>query len=134
MPTLGTKIKELRQEKGLTQDQLAQAMSVTKGTISVWERDLKTPSFAKLDDLCGLFNVNMAFLLGTSTERNHIARREEELDRLGAEASQEEDLKTLRHYARMMAELSESSKRIVYAAIKEAYRVDKENEALKAQQ
>lgn len=133
MPSLGTNIKNLRKEKGLTQEKLAEIMGVTKGTISIWERDLKTPSFAKLDALCDVFNVELSFLRGTSNNRERHVPTQEELDRLGAEAAIEEDIRTFKHYIRMMSKLSESSKRIVYSTIREAYKVDEENGLLSTQ-
>ena len=38
--TLGTRIAELRKEKGMTQLELAQQMGVTDKAVSKWERDV----------------------------------------------------------------------------------------------
>ena len=38
MATFDTRLKRLRQEKGILQDTLAEEIGVTKGTVSVWER------------------------------------------------------------------------------------------------
>lgn len=37
--TRGSRIKYLRRSKGLTQQQLADAIGVTKGLVSLWEND-----------------------------------------------------------------------------------------------
>lgn len=36
--TIGTNIKRLRSDKGITQEQLAEAMNVTCAAVSKWER------------------------------------------------------------------------------------------------
>jgi transcriptional regulator with XRE-family HTH domain len=48
---IGTKIKILRQEKGLTQDELASRCELSKGFISQLERDLTSPSLNTLADI-----------------------------------------------------------------------------------
>jgi len=48
---LGSKIKELRIEKGLTQEELADRSELTKGFISQIERDLTSPSVDSLLDI-----------------------------------------------------------------------------------
>ncbi|NCB04186.1 MAG: XRE family transcriptional regulator, partial [Clostridia bacterium] len=35
--TMGERIKQLRKENGMTQTALAEALGVTKGTVSTWE-------------------------------------------------------------------------------------------------
>lgn len=48
---IGNKIKELRMQKGLTQEELAARSELSKGFISQLERDLTSPSIATLIDL-----------------------------------------------------------------------------------
>ena len=48
---IGTKIKELRVLKGLTQEELADRAELSKGFISQLERDLTSPSIATLMDI-----------------------------------------------------------------------------------
>lgn len=48
---IGTKIKELRIQKGLTQEELADRAELSKGFISQLERDLTSPSIATLVDI-----------------------------------------------------------------------------------
>lgn len=45
---IGSKIKELRIAKGLTQEELADRAELSKGFISQLERDLTSPSIATL--------------------------------------------------------------------------------------
>lgn len=48
---IGERIKELRIERGLTQEELADRAELTKGFISQIERNLTSPSIATLEDV-----------------------------------------------------------------------------------
>ncbi|HAX72234.1 MAG TPA: Cro/Cl family transcriptional regulator, partial [Firmicutes bacterium] len=48
---IGDKIRRLRMEHGLTQEELADRTELTKGYISQVERDLASPSIATLVDI-----------------------------------------------------------------------------------
>ena len=48
---IGAKIKELRLERGLTQEELGDRCELTKGYISQLENDLTSPSIATLKDI-----------------------------------------------------------------------------------
>ena len=61
---LGTRIKELRKEFGLSQVDLAAQMEVTKQTISNWENENIQPSIDMLVALANVFNVTTDYLLG----------------------------------------------------------------------
>ena len=61
---LGTRIKELRKEFGLSQVELAMRMEVTKQTISNWENENIQPSIDMLVGLANVFNVTTDDLLG----------------------------------------------------------------------
>ena len=61
---LGTRIKELRKEFGMSQVDLAMRMEVTKQTISNWENENIQPSIDMLVDLANVFNVTTDYLLG----------------------------------------------------------------------
>ncbi|MBQ7769971.1 MAG: helix-turn-helix transcriptional regulator, partial [Clostridia bacterium] len=47
---LGKKIKQMRNQKGLTQEELADRCELTKGYISQLENNLNSPSIATLTD------------------------------------------------------------------------------------
>ena len=66
MKVFGERLKELRVEKGLTQRELAQALSITVPTLSHWECGYQEPSFKDLIMLCKYFDVSADYLLGLS--------------------------------------------------------------------
>jgi transcriptional regulator with XRE-family HTH domain len=66
---LGQRIKLLRRQKlNITQEKLAEAMGVSKSTISQWESDTNEPSVEALIKLADLFGVTVDYLLGRYTE------------------------------------------------------------------
>lgn len=64
MSTYSNRIKELRINKSLSQEQLADRLGVTKQAISQMERGVRKPSVPMLEALCDIFNVSTDYLLG----------------------------------------------------------------------
>ena len=64
----GTRLKELRKQNGLTQQQLAERVGVTKSVISFYELKERAPSPDVLTKLSYIFHVSTDYLLGI--ERN----------------------------------------------------------------
>lgn len=62
----GQRIKELRQEKGLTQKQLAELLFTTQSTIGKYEREELQPNIEALKKLCKVFEVSSDYILGLS--------------------------------------------------------------------
>lgn len=67
---IGHKIKELRVQKGLTQEELADRSELSKGFISQLERDITSPSIATLVDILQCLGTNLeAFFTDTAAEQ-----------------------------------------------------------------
>lgn len=62
---LGTRIRALRKERGLSQEALAQALEVSRQAVTKWEDSSSLPSTANLFALSGFFGVPLAELTGT---------------------------------------------------------------------
>lgn len=60
---VGELIRCLRQEKGLTQKQLADTMHLSDKTVSKWERGLGCPDVSLLADLSDILGVNVEDIL-----------------------------------------------------------------------
>lgn len=61
--TTGEKIAALRREKGLSQEALADALSISRQAVSKWEADGAAPSRDKLVELSAYFGVSVDALL-----------------------------------------------------------------------
>ena len=59
----GSKLNELRMQNGLTKQQLATQLCVTKSVISFYERQERTPSPEVLRKMAAIFRVSTDFLL-----------------------------------------------------------------------
>ena len=57
-------MKELRQERGIGQVELANAIHGSKGVISLWENDLREPVMSNLIALADFFDVSLDDLTG----------------------------------------------------------------------
>lgn len=68
--TTGEKIAMLRKGKGITQEQLAEILGVTRQSVSRWEMDLAFPETEKLIRLSKLFSCSIDFLLNEVTNGN----------------------------------------------------------------
>lgn len=66
---LGSRIKELRTEKRMTQAELGRVIGVTKVSISGYENNTRQPDNSILLKLAGYFNVSTDYLLGKSNNK-----------------------------------------------------------------
>lgn len=57
--TTGKQIRHLRTQAGMTQEELAGELNVTRQALSNWERDLNEPDFNTLKRICCLFGIRM---------------------------------------------------------------------------
>ncbi|MHC2452861.1 transcriptional regulator with XRE-family HTH domain [Bacillus altitudinis] len=61
---LSKRLKSVRKNRGLTQEELAKRVKTTKGTISNYENGHSTPSNEMLKDLADALNTTTDYLLG----------------------------------------------------------------------
>ena len=66
MVDFGDKLKALRTDKGLSQEQLAKRLSITKSMISAYENSVRLPSYDVLTKIALFFNVSFDYLFGIS--------------------------------------------------------------------
>ena len=65
---LGEKLYDLRREKHLSQEEVAEKLNVTRQTVSKWETNQSTPDFDKIAPLCALYGISADELL-TGTKK-----------------------------------------------------------------
>lgn len=65
--TFGDRIKRLRENKNLKQEQVALALRVNRKAISHYENNLREPSFETLIKMAELYRVSTDYLLGMET-------------------------------------------------------------------
>jgi hypothetical protein len=88
-------LRSLRQNRGLTQEELANATGINRSTLGMYESGRREPNFETLELFADFFNVNMDTLLGRDEQDpsppSILLRAEKELP--------PEDLKTLEDMA-----------------------------------
>ncbi len=70
--TLSGNIRTLRRERGMTQEQLAEAMGVTVGAVHKWESKASIPEVRLLMEMADLFEVSVDALLGYKAKNNSV--------------------------------------------------------------
>ena len=61
--TLGKKIKELRKNKGLSQEDLANKLNISRQAVSKYEKDINEPNIDTIKRISKYFNVDLEYLL-----------------------------------------------------------------------
>ncbi len=72
----GNRISRLRQNKNMTQEQLAARIGVTPQALSRWERGQSLPDLPLLTEVCRILEVSADELLGISTQKTPEQNRD----------------------------------------------------------
>lgn len=69
---LSDKLRYLRREKNLTQEELGKILNVSHGTIAMWETNKRLPDIETIYKLSKIFNVTTDFLIGREDIKKNI--------------------------------------------------------------
>ncbi len=58
------RIKFLREQRGMTQAELAKQLNITRSSVNAWELGISIPSSRSLIQLASIFDTSTDFLLG----------------------------------------------------------------------
>ena len=72
MSTFGSRLKALRQSKGLTGVELGEILNVSNKTISTWENNTREPNQEMTATIAEYFNVSTDYLLGRNSTSNEL--------------------------------------------------------------
>ncbi len=59
-----TRIRQLREERGWTQAELAKRLGITRSSVNAWEMGISVPSTQYIVELAEMFRVSTDYLLG----------------------------------------------------------------------
>lgn len=68
------KLSELRNEKGLTQREIAKIFNVSQGTYNNWENGKTQPSIEQLVAIADFFGVSIDYLVGREREKTALSQ------------------------------------------------------------
>ena len=60
---VGEKIKNLRTDKGLTQDELAERLNVSRTLVCKWETGSRLPAYNNVEELSTIFDVDSELMM-----------------------------------------------------------------------
>lgn len=64
---VAARIKLLRDQRGMTQTELAKRLGITRSSVNAWEMGISVPSTQYIVELARLFKVSTDYLLGVSS-------------------------------------------------------------------
>ena len=67
--TLGQRIQKGRKEAGLSQEELAEQLGVSRQAVSRWENDNGYPEMEKIIRLSQIYQVSLDYLVGNEQEK-----------------------------------------------------------------
>lgn len=80
---ISDRIKETREQNGMTQSDLAKKIGITRSSVNAWEMGISVPSTQYLVELAQLFHVSTDYLLGLdSTKKLDISFLSEDEQRV----------------------------------------------------
>ena len=74
--SFGETIKDLRRNSNMTQEKLAEMLSISPQAVSRWETNIAMPDISLLPPLANLFGVTTDFLLGMDTYQKDLRKAE----------------------------------------------------------
>lgn len=69
---LGEKIKEIRKEKNISQQELAEKLFVSDKTISSWEQNRTEPNLDMIVKMCNILDISVTNLIYDNIDKNNI--------------------------------------------------------------
>lgn len=73
---LGKKLLDCRKNKGLSQEEVADKLNVSRQTVSKWETNASTPDFSKIVPICELYEISPDELLMDKKEEKEEIKEE----------------------------------------------------------
>ena len=104
---IGRFIANLRKDKKLTQEQLAEKLMVTDRAVSKWERGLSLPDASKMIELCTILDINVNELL--MGEKINMKDMNKKTDELLVELARQDELKNKKLMTNMWVLLGTSA-------------------------
>ncbi len=80
--TIGMKIYQLRKERNVSQETLAEALDVSRQSVSRWESGSNIPEMAKIIEIAKYFEVSVSYLLDGETGSEDAVNNSEKVEQL----------------------------------------------------
>lgn len=64
METFASRMRELRKEQKMTQDELAERLGISRSAVGMYEQGRREPDFEMLDLVADVFDVSIGYMVG----------------------------------------------------------------------
>ena len=98
---IGEFLKTLRKETGLTQEELADKMNVSRRTVSRWETGSNLPDLALLVELADLYDVDMREIFNGERKNEKVDKELKETMLMAADYTDDHMKKVMKRYQLM---------------------------------
>lgn len=78
----GRRLKKLREENNLTQEELGKKVNLVKSNISMYEKGIRIPNADILEQFSKLFNVSIDYLLGKTEVKKQDKPYNDEVEKI----------------------------------------------------
>ena len=92
-------LRLLRNEKGMSQQELADALGISKSSINMYERGERQPNFEVLEAIADFFNVDIDYLLGRTNKTTKIINSQTIAAHFDGDEYTEEELSKIKEFA-----------------------------------
>lgn len=92
-------LKLLRSEKNMSQQELADALGISKSAINMYERGERQPKFEILEQIADYFNVDMDYLLGRTSKTTKVINPNTLAAHFDGDEYTAEELEKIREFA-----------------------------------
>lgn len=100
--TFGEKLRELRLERGYSQEQLGKMLGRGRSSISMYESDQREPDFETLEAIADIFNVDMDTLANSKASEKASYYMEPETAALAQQIHDDPELRILMDASRKL--------------------------------
>ncbi|MMZ52796.1 HTH-type transcriptional regulator ImmR [compost metagenome] len=108
MSTFGSRLRELRTNKKLSQKELANYFKISESAVGMYERDQREPSFELIERIADFFEVSTDYLLGRENEPKKLSfddldmRESENLFFFNRDGMSDEDIEKIKEYIELL--------------------------------
>lgn len=99
MATFANVLRLLRNEKNMSQQELADALGVSKSAVNMYERGERQPNFETLEVIADYFNVDTDYLLGRTTKTTRVIQPDTLAAHFDGNEYSEDELEEIRQFA-----------------------------------
>lgn len=99
MATFANVLRLLRNEKKMSQQELADALGVSKSAVNMYERGERQPNFETLEVIADYFNVDTDYLLGRTTKTTRVIHPDTLAAHFDGNEYSEDELEEIRQFA-----------------------------------